>query len=109
MALPGAITATEIQAALELGITTVKFFPAGTSGGAAAIKALAAPFGGVGFVPTGGISLSNMADYLSIKAVKAVGGSWMVKPDMIRAGQWDELAEIARASVKAAAEIRAAA
>ena len=55
LALPGAVTATEVQAALELGLTTVKFFPAGTSGGAKAVAALAAPFGDVGFVPTGGI------------------------------------------------------
>jgi len=108
MALPGAVTATEIQAALDLGVTTVKFFPAGTSGGAAAIKALAAPFGGVGFVPTGGVSLANLAEYLSIPAVRAVGGSWMVKPELIRAGAWDELTGLAKAAVAAAADIRAA-
>ncbi|WP_454293447.1 bifunctional 4-hydroxy-2-oxoglutarate aldolase/2-dehydro-3-deoxy-phosphogluconate aldolase [Salana multivorans] len=78
LALPGCVTATEIMAALELGLSTVKFFPAGTSGGAPAIKALAAPFGGVSFVPTGGVSASNLADYLAIPAVTAVGGSWMV-------------------------------
>lgn len=89
LALPGAVTATEVQAALELGITTVKFFPAGTSGGAAAIKALAAPFGGVRFVPTGGIGPANLQDYLGIAAVAAVGGSWMVPRDRIRAGDFD--------------------
>src|SRR5450756_2322070 len=66
LALPGAVTATEVQAALELGISTVKFFPAGTSGGAAAITALAAPFGDVRFVPTGGVGPKNLAEYLSI-------------------------------------------
>src|ERR687890_2588977 len=69
LALPGAVTATEIQAALELGLTTVKFFPAGTSGGAPAIAALAAPFGGVSFVPTGGIGTKNLHEYLAITAV----------------------------------------
>src|SRR5450756_2486435 len=77
LALPGAVTATEVQAALELGVTTVKFFPAGTSGGAAAIKALAAPFGDIRFVPTGGVGPKNLAEYLAIQAVAAVGGSWM--------------------------------
>src|SRR5665647_3270384 len=76
VALPGAVTATEIQAALELGITTVKFFPAATSGGAAAIAALSAPFGGVRFVPTGGIGPGNVQDYLRLAAVLAIGGSW---------------------------------
>ena len=78
LALPGAVTATEVQAALELGLTTVKFFPAGTSGGAPAIAALAAPFVGVRFVPTGGVGPKNLHEYLAIPAVAAVGGSWMV-------------------------------
>ena len=86
LALPGAVTATEIQAALELGLTTVKFFPAGTSGGAAAIAALAAPFVGVSFVPTGGVGPKNLEDYLSLPCVAAVGGSWMVPRDRVRAG-----------------------
>jgi 2-dehydro-3-deoxyphosphogluconate aldolase/(4S)-4-hydroxy-2-oxoglutarate aldolase len=88
LALPGAVTATEVQAALELGLTTVKFFPAGTSGGAAAIKALAAPFGGVRFVPTGGVGPKNLADYLALPAVAAVGGSWMVPRDLVRSGDF---------------------
>lgn len=83
-AFPGAVTATEIQAALELGITTVKFFPAETSGGVAAITALAAPFPDVRFIPTGGIDLNNLADYLRQPAVLAVGGSWMVPRAAIR-------------------------
>ena len=89
LALPGAVTATEIQAALELGLTTVKFFPAGTSGGAPAISALAAPFGGVSFVPTGGIGPKNVHEYLAIPAVAAVGGSWMVPRDRVKAGDFD--------------------
>src|SRR3954454_4472365 len=78
LALPGAVTATEVQAALELGLTTVKFFPAGTSGGAPAIAALAAPSAGVSFVPTGGIGPKNLHEFLAIPSVAAVGGSWMV-------------------------------
>jgi 2-dehydro-3-deoxyphosphogluconate aldolase / (4S)-4-hydroxy-2-oxoglutarate aldolase len=88
LALPGAVTATEVQAALELGLTTVKFFPAGTSGGAAAIKALAAPFGDVRFVPTGGVGPKNLAEYLALSAVAAVGGSWMVPRDRVKAGDF---------------------
>ena len=88
LALPGAVTATEVQAALELGLTTVKFFPAGTSGGPGAIKALAAPFGGVAFVPTGGVGPGNLADYLAVPAVAAVGGSWMVPRDRVKAGDF---------------------
>jgi 2-dehydro-3-deoxyphosphogluconate aldolase / (4S)-4-hydroxy-2-oxoglutarate aldolase len=86
--LPGAVAATEVQAALELGLSTVKFFPAGTSGGAAAIKALAAPFGAVRFVPTGGVGPKNLAEYLAVPAVAAVGGSWMVPRDLVRAGDF---------------------
>jgi 2-dehydro-3-deoxyphosphogluconate aldolase / (4S)-4-hydroxy-2-oxoglutarate aldolase len=88
LALPGVVTATEVQAALELGLGTVKFFPAGTSGGAPAIAALAGPFGGVRFIPTGGIGPANLHEYLGIDAVAAVGGSWMVPRERIRAGDF---------------------
>lgn len=84
--LPGAVTATEVQAALELGLDTVKFFPAGTSGGSAAIAALAAPFAGVRFVPTGGVGPGNLDQYLALPCVAAVGGSWMVPRDRVRDG-----------------------
>ncbi|WP_182112169.1 MULTISPECIES: bifunctional 4-hydroxy-2-oxoglutarate aldolase/2-dehydro-3-deoxy-phosphogluconate aldolase [unclassified Actinotalea] len=97
--LPGAVTATEIQAALELGLTTVKFFPAGTSGGAKAIAALAAPFGGVTFVPTGGISASNLHEYLDVPSVVAVGGSWMVAKDLVRAGDFDTVTRLTAEAV----------
>jgi 2-dehydro-3-deoxyphosphogluconate aldolase / (4S)-4-hydroxy-2-oxoglutarate aldolase len=101
-ALPGAVTATEVQAALELGLTTVKFFPAGTSGGAAAISALAAPFGGVRFVPTGGVGPKNLGDYLSIPAVTAVGGSWMVPKDRIAAGDFAGVTQLTAEAVELA-------
>ena len=105
LALPGAVTATEIQAALELGLTTVKFFPAGTSGGAPAIAALAAPFTGVSFVPTGGVGPKNLADYLSIPAVAAVGGSWMVPRDRVKAGDFDGIRALTAEAVALAAGI----
>lgn len=101
--LPGAVTATEIQAALELGLDTVKFFPAGTSGGAPAIKALSAPFTGVRFVPTGGVGPANLAEYLEIGAVAAVGGSWMAPRDLVAAGNF---AEITRLTAEAVALAR---
>lgn len=98
-ALPGAVTATEVQAALAAGISTVKFFPAETSGGAAAIKALSAPFGDVRFVPTGGIGPKNLADYLSLSSVAAVGGSWMVPRDAIAAGRFEDVAAMVAEAV----------
>ena len=107
LALPGAVTATEVQAALELGLTTVKFFPAGTSGGAAAIKALAAPFGGVTFVPTGGVGPKNLLEYLAIDAVLAVGGSWMVPRDVVAAGDFDRITALTAEAVALASGVAA--
>lgn len=104
--LPGTVTATEIQAALELGLTTVKFFPAGTSGGAPAIAALAAPFGTLRFMPTGGIGPANLHEYLAIPAVAAVGGSWMVPRAAVAAGDVATVAELSRQAVALAAAAR---
>lgn len=78
LALPGAVTATEVMAAAELGLDTVKFFPAGANGGAKAVAALSAPFSDMGFVPTGGIGAAQLREYLALPSVVAVGGSWMV-------------------------------
>ncbi|WP_430867235.1 bifunctional 4-hydroxy-2-oxoglutarate aldolase/2-dehydro-3-deoxy-phosphogluconate aldolase [Demequina aurantiaca] len=103
LALPGAVTATEVQSALEMGLTTVKFFPAGTSGGAPAIAALAAPFAGVSFVPTGGIGPLNLHEYLAIPAVVAVGGSWMVPRATVRDG---DFAQITRLTADAVALLK---
>ncbi|MCR2791523.1 bifunctional 4-hydroxy-2-oxoglutarate aldolase/2-dehydro-3-deoxy-phosphogluconate aldolase [Microbacterium sp. zg.Y625] len=97
--LPGAVTATEVQTALELGVTTVKFFPAEASGGAAALRALTAPFGEVTFVPTGGISPANLEDYLDIPAVAAVGGSWMLPATAVRTGDWNEVTRLTAEAV----------
>ncbi len=101
--LPGAVTATEVQAALEMGVTTVKFFPAEASGGAAALRALTAPFGEVTFVPTGGIGPAELGSYLGIPAVAAVGGSWMLPEAAVRAGDWDEVARLSAEAVTLAA------
>jgi 2-dehydro-3-deoxyphosphogluconate aldolase/(4S)-4-hydroxy-2-oxoglutarate aldolase len=103
--LPGAVTPSEIMAAQELGLDTVKFFPANVYGGAAAIKALSAPFGNMRFVPTGGVSVSNLFDYLSLGCVPAVGGSWMVPVDVIREGAFAHVSELCVAAVAAAAAI----
>ncbi|MFI8593657.1 bifunctional 4-hydroxy-2-oxoglutarate aldolase/2-dehydro-3-deoxy-phosphogluconate aldolase [Microbacterium sp. NPDC078428] len=97
--VPGAVTATEIQAALEHGAPAVKFFPAESSGGAASLRALSAPFADVRFLPTGGISPKNMHDYLAIPSVLAVGGSWMLPPDAVRAGDWDRIVRLTREAV----------
>jgi len=99
--LPGAVTATEVQAAIELGLEAVKFFPAGTSGGPAAVAALAAPFGGLRFVPTGGIDAGNAGDYLALPSVLAVGGSWMVPRAAIKAGDFARVRELTSAAVAA--------
>jgi len=103
LALPGAVTATEVQAALELGLHAVKFFPAGTSGGAAAIKALAAPFGGLAFVPTGGIGPQNLHEYLDLPAVLAVGGSWMVPREAVAAEDFATITQLTAQAVALAA------
>jgi len=100
--LPGAVTATEIQAAIEAGLETVKFFPAGTSGGPAAIKALAAPFPGLRFVPTGGVSPANLSEYLAIDSVTAVGGSWMVTRSLIAEQAYGDVSRLAREAVELA-------
>ncbi|RLK22543.1 2-dehydro-3-deoxyphosphogluconate aldolase/(4S)-4-hydroxy-2-oxoglutarate aldolase [Micromonospora sp. M71_S20] len=99
---PGVATGTEIQMALDAGLDTVKFFPAEQLGGVGMIKALAAPYRSVRFIPTGGVNTANLADYLALPAVLAVGGTWMVAPDLIAAGRWDEVAARTAAAVEAA-------
>jgi 2-dehydro-3-deoxyphosphogluconate aldolase/(4S)-4-hydroxy-2-oxoglutarate aldolase len=101
-ALPGAVTATEIQAALEMGLTALKFFPARASGGVEAIKALSAPFGDVRFVPTGGIDADDCATYLGLECVVAVGGSWMVPRRAIADRDFDRIVDLTSAAVVSA-------
>jgi 2-dehydro-3-deoxyphosphogluconate aldolase/(4S)-4-hydroxy-2-oxoglutarate aldolase len=99
---PGVATPTDIQSALELEIDVVKFFPADVNGGVSAIKAFAAPFAGVKFVPTGGVSIQNLASYLEHPAVLAVGGSWMVARPAIASHDWNGIAASVAAAVKVA-------
>ena len=101
-ALPGTATASDLMTACALGLTQVKFFPAGLLGGPAAIRALAAPFPHLAFLPSGGVGPRNMADYLALPAVPAVSGSWMVEPALLRAGDWAEVTARAAAAVAAA-------
>lgn len=96
---PGAVTATEVQQAIELGLEVVKFFPAETSGGAKAIKALSAPFAAMSFIPTGGIGTSNLAEYLALDCVAAVGGSWMVPRQAIRDHDFTTIEKLTRDAV----------
>ncbi|NOY77076.1 MAG: bifunctional 4-hydroxy-2-oxoglutarate aldolase/2-dehydro-3-deoxy-phosphogluconate aldolase [Calditrichaeota bacterium] len=98
--MPGVATATEIQQALRLGLSTLKFFPAEASGGLKTLKALAPVFGGVKFIPTGGVNSDTMLAYLQSGFVAAVGGSWMVKSDLIRAGQFEEITARTREAIK---------
>jgi 2-dehydro-3-deoxyphosphogluconate aldolase/(4S)-4-hydroxy-2-oxoglutarate aldolase len=101
--VPGVATATEVQAALELGLGVLKFFPAGASGGPVAIKALGGPFPQIRFVPTGGIGLADLAGYLSLPNVAAVGGSWIAPRDAISRGDWRRISELAAQAAAAAA------
>lgn len=105
--LPGVATPSDIMTALSLGLTTVKFFPAATLGGPPAIKAMSAPFPGLRFVPTGGISAASVGDYLSIPAVLAAGGSWMVDRALIEAEDWTEITRRTAEAVALAAQIGA--
>jgi 2-dehydro-3-deoxyphosphogluconate aldolase/(4S)-4-hydroxy-2-oxoglutarate aldolase len=105
--LPGVATATEIQLALDAGVTTVKFFPAEAAGGAAAVKALAAPYREVRFVPTGGVSPANLDAYLSLSAVAAVGGSWLVSPDLLARADFARVATLTAEAVELVRRARA--
>ncbi|HEX6499132.1 MAG TPA: bifunctional 4-hydroxy-2-oxoglutarate aldolase/2-dehydro-3-deoxy-phosphogluconate aldolase [Micromonosporaceae bacterium] len=99
---PGVASATEIQMALDAGLDTVKFFPAGQLGGLDMITALAAAFRSVRFIPTGGVNAGNIADYLAHPAVLAVGGTWMVPSRLLAAREWEEVTALTAAAVAAA-------
>jgi 2-dehydro-3-deoxyphosphogluconate aldolase/(4S)-4-hydroxy-2-oxoglutarate aldolase len=103
---PGVVSPTEVTMALRKGLSALKFFPAEAAGGVKLLKALAGPFGGVKFIPTGGINANNLADYLSLPAVLACGGSWMVKKQLISNGDFDQIADLTREAVTVANQIR---
>jgi 2-dehydro-3-deoxyphosphogluconate aldolase/(4S)-4-hydroxy-2-oxoglutarate aldolase len=94
--LPGAITPSEMMAALEEGLDFLKFFPAEQAGGAAFLKSLASPFAGLRFCPTGGVTAKNASDYLSLPNVICVGGSWVAPDDAVKAGDWARIEALAR-------------
>lgn len=97
--LPGCATPSEIEQALELGLSVVKFFPAEAAGGLPMIKAMSAPYGGVKFMPTGGINEENLLSYLSFNKIVACGGSFMVKDALINEGKFDQITALTRAAV----------
>jgi len=99
---PGVATPTEVEAALENGLTTLKFFPAEPMGGLAFLKAMAAPYVGVNFMPTGGINAANVAGYLAFNRVVACGASWMAPPEWIAAKQFDRIRDESRRASDAA-------
>lgn len=103
---PGCITPSEVAQAVKRGLEVVKFFPAEQAGGVVMIKAMAAPYTMVKFMPTGGISAKNLKDYLSFGKILCCGGSWMVKGDMIRNGEFDKIRELTKEAVELAASIR---
>lgn len=103
---PGCSTATDYQAACKAGLSVVKFFPAEQSGGLAKIKALSAPFPMLTVLPTGGIKLEHLRQYLSCPAVCACGGSYMVRPELIANHRWDEITELCRQSAAIVREVR---
>jgi 2-dehydro-3-deoxyphosphogluconate aldolase/(4S)-4-hydroxy-2-oxoglutarate aldolase len=96
---PGVATPTEMLQAINEGITTLKFFPAQTLGGVSALNAMSAPFPGISFMPTGGISATNAKEYLDLKCVVAVGGSWMVASKLIDDADFTTITTLAKEAV----------
>ena len=105
---PGIATASELQKAYNLGLGVVKFFPASIAGGIPAIKALASVFRTMKFMPTGGVSAGNLAEYLAVPAVLACGGSWLTPDDAVAAGDFAAVERLAREAVGIAASVRGA-
>lgn len=97
---PGTSSPSDIEQAIELGLEVVKFFPAEQSGGLAKIKAMAAPYVNMKFMPTGGINAKNLTSYLDFNKIIACGGSWMVPGDLINAGEWDKIEQLTREAVQ---------
>ena len=97
---PGTSSPSDIEQAIELGLDVVKFFPAEQSGGLAKIKAMAAPYVNMKFMPTGGVNAQNLTSYLDFPKIIACGGSWMVPGDLINAGEWDKIEQLTREAVQ---------
>lgn len=104
--LPGTVTPSEVAQGVKRGLKVLKFFPAAQYGGVSTIKAIASAYVDVKFMPTGGVNAKNLKDYLSCDKIFACGGSWMVKADLIEAGEFDKITEMTKEAVALVKEIR---
>ena len=103
---PGCVSPSEVAQAVKRGLKVVKFFPAEPAGGLPMIKAMAAPYVGLKFMPTGGINAKNLEEYLSCDKIICCGGSWMVKGDLVKAGEFDKIKELTAEARKLVDSIR---
>jgi 2-dehydro-3-deoxyphosphogluconate aldolase/(4S)-4-hydroxy-2-oxoglutarate aldolase len=103
---PGTCNPSNVETALEFGLDVVKFFPAEPAGGLKYIKAIAAPYVGMKFMPTGGINAENVKEYLKYDRILACGGSWVVKGDLIKAGDFDKIRELTAEAAQIVKDIR---
>ncbi len=104
--IPGVNSPSQVEQGLERGLMTLKFFPAEASGGVKMLKALHGPYGEVHFIPTGGVDLTNLASYLSLPFIPAVGGTWMVREELIAAHDYDSVTKLCSEAARKVAEIR---
>jgi 2-dehydro-3-deoxyphosphogluconate aldolase/(4S)-4-hydroxy-2-oxoglutarate aldolase len=104
--VPGVATPTEINMALEYGLEILKFFPASAFGGVTTLKAIAAPYHEVKFIPTGGVNAQNLAEYLRLSSVLACGGSWLVKHNTIEDGKFDQITRLSKEAVEIVRQVR---
>ena len=104
--VPGIVTPSELAQAVKRGLTRVKFFPAEAAGGLNMIKSMAAPYTNMKFMPTGGINAKNISEYLECDKIFCCGGSWMVKGDMIKAGEFDKIKDMTAEAVSLVKKIR---
>ena len=104
--LPGVVTATELTAGYNLGLRTMKFFPAGLAGGPKMLKAFASVFRDVNFMPTGGVNAANLNEFLAIPAVLACGGTWLTPKAAIESGDFDAITKLAKEALSIAAQAR---
>ena len=103
---PGCVTPSEIMAAMKLGLNVVKFFPANVYGGLSAMKALSGPFGGIKFIPTGGVNAQNVGEYISAPFIHAVGGSWVCPKADIAAGNFEKITQLAQQATDIVKKVR---
>ena len=103
---PGCVTPSEVAQAVKRGLKVVKFFPAEPAGGVAMIKAMAAPYNQLRFMPTGGIGTQNLKDYLEFNKIICCGGSWMVKADLIKNGEFEKICKLTKEAKELAKSIR---